>query len=235
MRFVTIAAAVAALCLAAPVAASSLSSIATGQGSKIFTTEFKHDGRLSRAGSTDGGKDIFLREGTSFVTPSSEDFAWATTGTVYNWDLSYDGDVANLNFAGKSLQLDIGQDGNWNAFQFYVSARNPRTPLFTDVTTTVNLQSVNGHAVNETVSATKGVNGGTTDAAFWLGGATIADISGTLVFDFDRNGADGSPNSHLAVSIKGLEVAPVPVPAALPLLLAGLGGLAFVGRRRKRA
>lgn len=32
-----------------------------------------------------------------------------------------------------------------------------------------------------------------------------------------------------------LDVTPVPVPAALPLLLAGLGGLAFVARRRKAA
>jgi hypothetical protein len=31
------------------------------------------------------------------------------------------------------------------------------------------------------------------------------------------------------------EISPVPVPAALPLLLAGLGGLAFFGRRRKAA
>ena len=31
------------------------------------------------------------------------------------------------------------------------------------------------------------------------------------------------------------DVTPVPVPAALPLLLAGLGGLAFVARRRKAA
>lgn len=34
--------------------------------------------------------------------------------------------------------------------------------------------------------------------------------------------------------LDGFAVAPVPVPAALPLLAAGLGGLAFVGRRRAR-
>lgn len=45
----------------------------------------------------------------------------------------------------------------------------------------------------------------------------------SLTFDF--NGASGA--------IDNLSVSAVPVPAALPLLLAGIGGLAFMGRRRK--
>ena len=43
----------------------------------------------------------------------------------------------------------------------------------------------------------------------------------------------GASGPHLYLS--GMEVSAVPVPAALPLLLAGLGGLGFMGRRRRKA
>lgn len=45
-----------------------------------------------------------------------------------------------------------------------------------------------------------------------------------LTFTLDGSGA-----------IDGLQIAPVPVPAALPMLLLGLGGLGVASRRRKRA
>lgn len=41
--------------------------------------------------------------------------------------------------------------------------------------------------------------------------------------------------SNAGWDIDAVSVAPIPVPAALPLLLAGLGGMAFVGRRRNKA
>lgn len=56
-------------------------------------------------------------------------------------------------------------------------------------------------------------------------GDLFAGVS-TLTFDF--NGQSGAFDD-LAFTT----VAPVPVPAALPMLLAGLGGLAYLGRRRK--
>lgn len=36
------------------------------------------------------------------------------------------------------------------------------------------------------------------------------------------------------ITFTGIDVAPVPLPAALPLMLAGMGALGFVGRRRSR-
>ena len=41
--------------------------------------------------------------------------------------------------------------------------------------------------------------------------------------------------SNAGWDIDAVSVAPIPVPAALPLLLAGLGGIAWVGRRRAKA
>ncbi len=82
-------------------------------------------------------------------------------------------------------------------------------------------------------------------------GLVIADdgvvIGGRLGPNSERTtivtGFDGGSFQLLHVATNGtpsvLEVdtdaSPVPVPAALPLLLAGLGGLAWVGRRTRRA
>ena len=49
---------------------------------------------------------------------------------------------------------------------------------------------------------------------------------------------DGSPNDGVlfdTLSFNVQETSPVPLPTALPLLLSGLGGLGFMGWRRKRA
>lgn len=54
-----------------------------------------------------------------------------------------------------------------------------------------------------------------------------------IVTSFDVLGDDGGPAYSAAVT-QMITVAPVPVPAALPLLLAGLAGLAGVASRRRR-
>lgn len=48
------------------------------------------------------------------------------------------------------------------------------------------------------------------------------------------NAGEGASGAIDSIDVTPFDtVAPIPVPAALPLLMAGLGGLAFVGRRRK--
>jgi hypothetical protein len=56
--------------------------------------------------------------------------------------------------------------------------------------------------------------------------------SGTLVY---RQPAGGTATMAARATLQGDPLTPVPVPAALPLLLAGLGGLALVARRRQVA
>ncbi len=51
----------------------------------------------------------------------------------------------------------------------------------------------------------------------------------------DTSPTSPSGNSNAGWDIDAVSVAPIPVPAALPLLVAGIGGLAWAGRRRKNA
>ena len=64
---------------------------------------------------------------------------------------------------------------------------------------------------------------------------TLPEFNGVRVVTFEfldfGEGASGAIDNIMFSPA----VAPIPVPAALPLLAAGLGGLAFVGRRRRRA
>jgi hypothetical protein len=56
--------------------------------------------------------------------------------------------------------------------------------------------------------------------------------AGTLVY---RQPTRGTATMAASATREGDPLSPVPVPAALPLLLAGLGGLALIGRRRRTA
>ncbi|MGR3321926.1 MAG: VPLPA-CTERM sorting domain-containing protein [Pseudooceanicola sp.] len=61
----------------------------------------------------------------------------------------------------------------------------------------------------------------------------IATFTGELGSDFLTDGAGVSTPVFGTFEVVGAAV--IPLPAALPLILAGLGGLAVVGRRRRRA
>lgn len=54
----------------------------------------------------------------------------------------------------------------------------------------------------------------------------------TFTFKDSGEGASGAID-NLTFEVAGITPAPIPVPAALPLLAAGLGGLVLVGRRRR--
>jgi hypothetical protein len=65
----------------------------------------------------------------------------------------------------------------------------------------------------------------------------FSDLSGGVFATCNSTGAclDPPPNGSFAVDITGLPAAPVPEPSALALLGAGLGGLVYMGKRRRRS
>lgn len=220
--------AVAVFCTcAASASAATLSSISPGQGTKLFTTEVKRDQNVNN--NSQRGNDVFLRNGDVFVGPSFN-VNWGASGTEYDWSLDYDGDQATLTFDGRSRMIDVMPDGNLNALQFFVRAEDLQR--FASSTTSVFIDLVNGMATSESIVATNE----TKEMAF-LADETITSVSGRVSFLFDvANGASGSPNSRFGFSTKALDidVAPIPLPAGLPLLVAGLGGLALLRKRQAK-
>ncbi len=54
-------------------------------------------------------------------------------------------------------------------------------------------------------------------------------------FDFEKSAGSVFPNVSVSGHLTSLTVAPIPLPAALPLFVSALGGLGLVGWRKKRA
>jgi hypothetical protein len=196
---------------------------------KLFRSEWKRDRNVNN--NSQRGHDIFLRNGAIGDAGPSLGVDWGVSGTSYEWTLSYDSDGATLEFGTETLTIDVDPDGDWNAVEFFLRADASQ---FDTSTSTVNIETVNGHA---TGGFTRSVTDGQFSGIFALDGfGTISSLSGTMSFDFDvASGANESPNSRLAVNVKALQVAPIPVPPALALGALALGGLGLYGRRQRRA
>lgn len=220
-----------ATCAAGHASAAVLGEVSAGDlasSDKLFTTEWKRDRNVDNGGQR--GDDIFLRNNESFATPSSFNVSW--TGSSYDWSLSYSGGEATLVFGGVSNTIDVEPDGDWNAIEFFIRASD--TTRFDTSTATVSIDAVNGTASG---GFTQSATDGTFSGIFALAGFdSISSLSGTMSFEFDvASGAGGSPNGLLAINVKALEVAAVPVPPAIALGLLGLGGLVLCARHQRRA
>lgn len=77
---------------------------------------------------------------------------------------------------------------------------------------------------------------GGTDNTFGTVGLSFRDglLLNANVVRFSAAGTGTFDDGNANITAAALEVAPVPVPAALPLLLAGMGAFGFAARRKKR-
>ena len=201
---------------------------------KLFTTETKVD---QTVGGQRRGHDVFVRTGATF-TGASAGKTW-TGGALYDWTLTYDGDVASLDVGGASASFDV-LDGSWSSFTLITRADN-RTrdgvELFSDARSEVSITEINGHALSTALTQTALLDEYV--ASSW----TLADLgpitamTGTLLFDWTATDSalfNGSPNSALGFGLKAGDVAPIPLPAAPPMLIGALAGLGALARRRRR-
>jgi hypothetical protein len=202
---------------------------------QLFGAEIKRDQNVQNSGGS--GKDAFLRDGTDPNTSASFNVGWGVSGTSYAWSLGYDGNLATLTLGSATTSVNVSADGNWNAFSLYVRALD--SDRFSSVTTSFSITKVNGSDLLAPLSVS--ATNGNTPGAFALDGlGAITSLQGTLAFSFTvKPGANGSPNSRVAVNFGAIEAVPVPtavpVPAALPLLASVIGGLAFLSRRQRKA
>ncbi len=201
---------------------------------QLFGVEIKRDQNVQNSGGS--GKDAFLRDGTDTNTSASFNVGWGASGTSYAWSLGYDGTAATLMLGSTSTTLNVA-DGNWNAFSLYVRALDDAR--FSSVMTSFSITKVNGADLLAPLSLS--ATNGNTPGTYALDGlGPITSLQGTLAFSFTlKPGANGSPNSRVAVNFGAIEAVPVPpavpVPAGLPLLASVIGGLAFLSRRQRRA
>lgn len=200
-----------------------------GGAQTIFSTYMKRDKNVQNSGQS--GPDVFLYDQSgSSNRPINVD--WAASGTTYNWGVSYDGSVATLTFGNTTRSMSVGQNMLWNAVKIYLGASDKR---FATATTAVTIDTVNG-AVPTNPLHLSVTNSTSTSAYALIRFDQMASLSGTLRYSFQAMaGAKGSPEGGLSFIMEAIQLAPtgVPVPAALPLLMAGLGALGVVRRRRR--
>ena len=204
--------------------AATLDPISPALTNKLFSTEIKRD---KDAGGGNQGHDAFLRNADTFVG-SSTPINWGVSGTVYDWELTYDGDTATLDVTGGSpLSYDINPDGTWNAVK--IITRSDDDTRFDSAKVTVVVEEANGVALDAPQMFMAELTEYNEVTLELSNGDDLQSLSGTLKWDFQfASGASGSPNSRFAFITKGLEV--IPEPATATLVIAGLS---MVIRRRR--
>jgi hypothetical protein len=158
--------------------------------------------------STSPGFDKLTGGGSAVLTINSHSVNFSGNDAVDTYDLARSSTASNGLSEYNQQVSDHGSD--FNTFNVDVSSNNGNGGLVSSITTPIALMSL--------CATNYSCTGSFTIAAF---SPTFQSASG--YFDFS--------NGTLQVSA----LAATPIPATLPLLVSALGGIGFMGWRRKRA
>ena len=165
---------------------------------------------ISGADVTIGFDEVALTDGT----PVTNQFAGL--GVTFSQALTYDNTVSTRpNFSGAAFSNPAGQAFSILFSQTVSSASAAITANSGGATFTSLLNGVEVEGFSTSLD---------------LAENNFYGFTGSL---FDEILIDPDGSTTIAMDNLAYTVAPVPVPAALPLLLAGIGGLGFMARRRR--
>jgi hypothetical protein len=186
-----------------------------------------------RSFSNTGAEEVYLGAGDLGVGGNrvGQHYTWASPGA---FNFTFTVDLANNRISSSlpgatTLTRAYAADPVINAFRIFVRD---------DATAVNGVQAgdiwLTNLVVNGTSLGTVTTKGQTGFNAFTVTGVdvgTLYTLSGTI----NLFGTMSTSQEANRIEITAGYVPPIPVPAALPLLLAGLGGLVVVARRRKAA
>lgn len=160
--------------------------------------------------------------------------ALAASIDLSSFGLTEGGVIAQSDMATVAFLADLGlftvevDDGPFTAF-LNVLVGDP-VPAILDVVSPV---SFSGEVVDFHIGTTSAAGLFLEDTTYLLALLELPDGS---VFDIDAIDLDGFFARNATVTLREVNaaLAPIPLPAAAPLLLAGLGAIAVIGRRARR-
>ncbi|WP_209017012.1 VPLPA-CTERM sorting domain-containing protein [Roseibium aggregatum] len=232
-----------AILAAALIAVSSAASAATLSivGNPIAETSLPGNfGSLRTADGTVDRNDALFRDNNgNLVLPAGQPAAFGLS--VFN---SSNGAGGGLALSGKSevtftyLGFEAGNTNTFSSNEFggaFFANKGAAASGFGDTITALFDSGVTPFLLDFVFSTSGGGGQSAENAGSIASGLTLAFgplfNNGKSVFAFLGDGAGDSDFDDMVVRI---DVTAVPVPAALPLLVGGLGVLGFVARRRKR-
>jgi len=174
---------------------------------------------ISGADVTIGFDEVALTDGT----PVTNQFAGL--GVTFSQALTYNNTVSTRpNFSGAAFSNPAGQ-----AFSILFSQTVSSASAAITVSSASAAITANSGGATFT-SLLNGVEVEGFSTSLDLAENNFYGFTGSL---FDEILIDPDGSTTIAMDNLAYTVAPVPVPAALPLLLAGIGGLGFMARRRR--